>query len=213
MHYKYPDAVLIIFCKAPIPGQVKTRLTPFLTQQQAAKVHLELSIRTFNTAISAGLCQIQLWCAPSTEYAFFKTTARKHPLTLHTQSGYDLGEKMHHAFCTTLQKFKHAVLIGCDCPSLSQDDLEESLNALTNNNDVVLAPAEDGGYVLIGLNKPQPELFNNMPWGTSEILTKTRERITERNLDYYELNEHWDVDTPDDLQRLDYFYNTENLSR
>ena len=202
MHFQFPDATLMIFCKAPIPGQVKTRLTPALTPQQAAHVHIELTHRTIKTAISSQLCPIQLWCSPSIEHDFFKTAAKNHPISLHQQSAGDLGEKMHHAFSTAFKNYKYAIIIGCDCPSLTTDDLQQSLHALYSKNDIVLAPAEDGGYVLIGLNKPHAELFKNMPWGTTKVLNKTRNRIVAAKLNCYELNQHWDVDTIEDLNRL-----------
>jgi rSAM/selenodomain-associated transferase 1 len=207
MHYQFPDSLLIIFCKAPVPGQVKTRLTPFLTSQQAANIHKELSIRTINTATLAALCPVQLWCAPSCDHAFFSLITQNYGLSLHQQSGVDLGERMHHAFCCALADYKHAILIGCDCPSLAKNDLQASLNALRNNADIVLAPAEDGGYVLIGINKPQAELFTNIPWGSSEVLATTQQLIAKTNLEYYELDEQWDIDTADDLARYYRLYN------
>jgi len=93
------------------------------------------------------------------------------------------------------------LLIGCDCPSLTEQDLEEALTVLNQRRCCVLAPAEDGGYVLIGLNQPHPELFDNMPWGTGLVLEHTRTRIQQNNLDYHALNQQWDVDTPKDLAK------------
>jgi rSAM/selenodomain-associated transferase 1 len=108
---------------------------------------------------------------------------------------------MHHAFCSALATYSRALLMGCDCPSLTEQDLEQALTALNQENEVVLAPAEDGGYVLIGLNQPRPELFDNMPWGTAQVLDKTRKRIEHWKLRYHELSEQWDLDTPEDLVR------------
>lgn len=201
MNYPYPDAVLIIFCKAPVAGQVKTRLTPNLTAGQAAAVHSELSIKTLQRAAASHLCPVQLWCSPTTGHDFFSAAKARYPLTLWQQQGADLGERMHHAFCTALADYSHALLMGCDCPSLTGHDLESALSALNQNHDVVLAPAEDGGYVLIGLNQPRPELFDKMPWGTPCVLAQTRKRIEYLNLCYSELTTQWDVDTPEDLER------------
>ncbi|MGZ8192527.1 MAG: TIGR04282 family arsenosugar biosynthesis glycosyltransferase, partial [Methylobacter sp.] len=100
-------------------------------------------------------------------------------------------------------------LIGCDCPSLTECDLEEALTALNREKCCVLAPAEDAGYVLIGLNRPHPELFVNMPWGTAQVLNKTRTHIKHLNLRYHELEEQWDLDTPKDLARYRALYLTE----
>jgi rSAM/selenodomain-associated transferase 1 len=191
----------MIFCKAPIPGQVKTRLIPELTAEQAAELHIELSTKTLQRAVQSHLCPVQLWCAPTTDYVFFTESAASYPLVLKQQQGTGLGERMHHAFCSALAEYSHALLMGCDCPSLTEQDLEQALTALTQQNEVVLAPAEDGGYVLIGLNQPHPELFGNMPWGTARVLNETRDRIERYKLRHHELSEQWDLDTPEDLER------------
>ncbi len=201
MTYKYPNAVLMIFCKAPIPGQVKTRLIPELTAEQAAELHSELSTKTLQRATLNNLCPVQLWCAPTTGHVFFSESATTYPLILKQQQGSDLGERMHHAFCSALADYSHALLMGCDCPSLTGQDLEQALVALSQEHEVVLAPAEDGGYVLIGLNQPRSELFTDMPWGTAQVFDKTRNRIEQYKLEYYQLSEQWDLDTPEDLER------------
>ncbi len=140
MTYKYPDAVLMIFCKAPIPGQVKTRLIPELTAEQAAELHIELSIKTLQRAVQSNLCPVQLWCTPTTDHDFFTASKAAYPLVLKQQQGADLGERMHHAFCSALANYSHALLMGCDCPSLTEQDLEEALTALNQKNEVVLGP-------------------------------------------------------------------------
>jgi rSAM/selenodomain-associated transferase 1 len=200
MAYQFPNSVLLIFCKAPIPGQVKTRLTPPLSQEQAAQVHIELSENIFRLARDSALCPIQLWCSPTTEHPYYKKVVTNFNFSLQTQKGSDLGARMHHAFTTTLKEFNNVILIGCDCPSLTQGHLQEALSAL-NSNQIVLAPAEDGGYVLIGLDHPQEQLLTEMPWGTSSVLPITRTRIAKSKLRFFELSEQWDVDTIDDLLR------------
>ena len=205
MTYKYPNAVLMVFCKAPIPGQVKTRLIPKLTAEQAAELHAELSTKTLQRATQRNLCPVQLWCSPTTDHDFFTASKAAYPIALKQQQGADLGERMHYAFCSALADYSHALLMGCDCPSLAGQDLEQALIALNQGNEVVLAPAEDGGYVLIGLNQSHPELFDNMPWGTAQVLDETRNRIERHKLRHYELIEQWDVDTPEDLARYRVF--------
>ena len=199
--YRYPNAVLLVFCKAPVAGQVKTRLSNVLSAQQCADLHTELSLRTLELAVNSQLCPVQLWCSPTIEQDFFSLAATTYGISLAQQQGKDLGERMHHAFCSALVHYRHAVLIGCDCPSLTKSDLATALDALAIGNDIVLAPAEDGGYVLVGLNQPHPELFNGIAWGTSEVLAKTRELIQQHHWQSIELKEQWDVDTPTDLLR------------
>lgn len=202
MTYAYPDSVLMIFCKAPEPGRVKTRLMPELTAEQAAELHQELGIRTLELAARSSLCPIQLWCAPSTGHPFFTEAAAAYPLRLKQQRGRDLGERMHRAFRSELARYANALLIGCDCPSLTAADLAEALEAINRDCDAVLSPAEDGGYVLIGLIRPCPELFDAMPWGTAQVLEQTRTRIRRNHLRCRELKEQWDVDTAEDLLRF-----------
>lgn len=203
MNHVYPDSILMIFCKAPVPGQVKTRLTPKLNLDQAAALHIELSVRTLELATGSQLCPVQLWCAPSVDHPFFVATAAAYPLTLKEQRGGDLGERMHNAFCSELASYSSALIMGCDCPSITKTDLSDALNAINRDcdSDMVLAPAEDGGYVMIGMKRPCPELFVDMPWGTAQILQQTRSRIRQSGLRCRELKKQWDLDTPEDLRR------------
>lgn len=196
----HPDSVLMIFCKAPVSGQVKTRLMPEISADQAVEIHIELSIRTLELAALSKLCPVQLWCEPSASHSFFEAAAVAYPLSLKQQQGRDLGERMQSAFSSALADYSNALLVGCDCPSLTETDLANALIAL-KDSDVVLSPAEDGGYVLIGLSRPQPELFADMPWGTAEVLNQTRTRIGQTHLRYRELKEQWDLDTFDDFLR------------
>lgn len=199
--FTHSDTVLLIFCKAPLAGQVKTRLIPHLTPEQAAQLHRELTINTLQRATQSLLCPIQLWCAPSIEHEFFHIMARKYRLSLHQQQGEDLGARMNHALNRALTQFKKAILMGCDCPSLTHSDLATAITLLNDDTSTVLAPAEDGGYVLIGLNRPQPELFIQMPWSTPQLMAMTRARCQAQQITYQELTMQWDVDTPADLAR------------
>lgn len=201
MAHAFPDSVLLVFCKAPIAGQVKTRLQPALNPEQAVAAHITLARMTLDKAFEQALCPVELCCAPDSEHAFFQRCAADYPLKLTRQYGNDLGERMHNAFADALSRYRHALLIGCDCPSLTSDDLRQALAALQNGNDAVLAPAEDGGYVLIGLNAPQPDLFSRMTWGNEQVIATTRHRAAKSGLIWHELDTQWDVDTIGDWRR------------
>jgi rSAM/selenodomain-associated transferase 1 len=201
MIYQYPNACLIVFCKAPVPGHVKTRLIPELSSEQAAEAHKILTRRLLSWLSKANLCQVQLWCAPDTEHVFFQQCVEKYELILYQQCEGDLGAKMDHALQTSLKHFDQALLIGSDCPSLSETDLKQALLGL-NNNDVVLSPAEDGGYVMIGCQQPQPALFSGIGWGMNTVLSSTVDRIKSLNLSYMMTEMQWDVDTFSDWQRF-----------
>jgi uncharacterized protein len=197
----FPDSVLLIFCKAPVAGQVKTRLQPALTATQAATVHRQLTRLTLDRAFQRPLCAVQLYCSPDTNHSFFEQCAKDYPLLLSAQRGADLGERMLNAFSDALSQYRHAILIGCDCPSLTVDDLQQALTALQNGQDAVIAPAEDGGYVLIGLNVPQPALFEDMVWGSEKVMEETRRRAKLASISLHELARQWDVDTAEDWAR------------
>ncbi|MCQ8116494.1 TIGR04282 family arsenosugar biosynthesis glycosyltransferase [Methylomonas rosea] len=201
MQTLFPDSVLLIFCKAPIPGQVKTRLQPALSAEQAAAAHRQLTYMTLDRAFQQPLCAVELHCAPDTGHDFFQDCARHYPLTLKMQHGADLGERMHHAFADALGRYRHVLLMGCDCPSLSCEDLHWALTALHQGHDAVIAPANDGGYVMIGLNEPQPRLFSNMSWSHDQVMPITRSRAKDIGLNLCELDSQWDVDTYPDWLR------------
>jgi rSAM/selenodomain-associated transferase 1 len=202
--YRYPDSVIQVFCKAPMAGQVKTRLLSALTAEQACLVHIELTERLLKLLDAAALCPIQLWCSPSTEFDFFQQQVKTYKLSLQQQQGSQLGERMNDALNTGLQNFNQVLLVGCDCPSLTADDFAQAIEALKQNADVVLAPAEDGGYVLIGVKKAQAALLSDleMPWGSSQVLAITRQRIQQLQLNVYELRLQWDVDRAEDWVRF-----------
>jgi uncharacterized protein len=197
----FPDSVLLIFCKAPVAGQVKTRLQPALTPEQSVAAHRQLTRLTMDRAFQQPLCTVVLCCSPDSEHPFFQQCAKDYPLMLTQQRGTNLGERMHLAITDALFRYRHAVLVGCDCPSLAADDLRQALQALEDGNDCVIAPAEDGGYVLIGLNAPQPGLFDDMDWGTGSVMAETRYRVVKAGLSLYELGMQWDVDTIEDWKR------------
>lgn len=197
----FQDSILVIFAKAPQPGQVKTRLFPIMSPVQAARLHAYLLDETLKLTHRQALCRVQLCCSPNPDYAEFKAAARHFGVDLDTQSGKDLGERMQHAIGVNLLRYSAVVLIGCDSPSLTIADLIEVFSALRRGVDVALGPAEDGGYVLIGMTRAHPELFKAMPWGSEQVLAKTRNCIRRLGLTSYETRLQWDIDRPEDWQR------------
>jgi uncharacterized protein len=193
------EATVAILAKAPIPGYAKTRLIPLLGAEGAAWLQAELIGRSVATATEAGIGPVTLWCAPDATHAAFRAAARRHRVALAPQPSGDLGQRMLAAF--TAAAGRPAVLIGTDCPVLASADLVAALHALAGA-DVVIAPAEDGGYGLIGARRALPELFERMPWGGDGVAALTRERARRAGLVLAELRTVWDVDTPADVWRL-----------
>ena len=199
---EYPDSTILIFAKAPIEGQVKTRLIPKYGAGFATNLHINMVQHCIKTAVSSNLCPVELWCAPHTNNKHFKNWQREFNINLHQQIGANLGERMANAFEAVLLRSRNAIIIGTDCPMLSKNTLDEALSILQDNKDMVLTPAEDGGYALIGLKQLYESLFHDIPWGTENVLDNTREQIEKLKLDCVETEVHWDVDRPADISRL-----------
>src|SRR5690349_1288683 len=150
-----------VFAKAPVPGQVKTRLVPLLGAEGAARLHEELVLRSLGVAADAGIGGVELWCAPDSAHPFFSRCAARFGARLRDQRGVDLGSRMAEAFRAALCDNAALVLIGSDCPTLTPQSLRDAASAL-ESNDAVLAPAEDGGYVLVGLSGPDHGIFDGI---------------------------------------------------
>lgn len=199
---EFPKARLLVFAKAPIPGQVKTRLAGRIGKRGAAELYKTMVRRTLRMLKEAQLAPVELWCAPDTKHGFFAACRRDYGIKLRVQRGSDLGRRMNHALSSALSECPYALLIGGDCVSLKAADLRFALTALTTGREAVLGPAEDGGYVLIGLRRPCPALFRGIAWGGAQVLTATRQRLRQAGLDWVELESRWDVDRPADVRRL-----------
>lgn len=198
---------LIIFAKAPAPGQVKTRLCPPLTPDEAATLHGSFVLDTLErTKIAVTRLTLPidryLACAPSSTLAFFKIMEERQGVKLIDQEGDDLGARMSQAFATMFARsYQRVLIVGTDVPSLPLDHYRQAL-ALLEQHDLVLGPALDGGYYLIGLNKPAPTLFENIPWSTGQVLALTRKKADNLGLSQALLPEWRDIDTIDDVKAL-----------
>lgn len=193
----------MVFAKAPTPGRVKTRLVPTLGARGAAELHRQLAERTLRTALAAGLGEVELWCAPGTNDAFFAACAKQHGVSLRAQGEGDVGMRMARALELALADGSAGLLTGSDCPALTAEYLREAAAGLAGGNDAVFGPAEDGGYVLIGLARsPSAQLFEGIAWGTATVMQETRTRLARLNWRWRELATLWDVDRPEDLLRL-----------
>ncbi|HEY5626556.1 MAG TPA: TIGR04282 family arsenosugar biosynthesis glycosyltransferase [Nitrospira sp.] len=200
-------AALVIFSKAPIPGQVKTRLCPPLTGDEAATLHGSFVLDTLERSkLAVAKLKLPLdrylACSPSSTAVFFKIMEERQGVKLIDQEGDDLGERMSRAFEHLFaQGYKQVLIAGTDVPSLPLDRYAQALSLL-EKYDLVLGPALDGGYYLIGLKKPAPALFEHIPWSTNQVLALTCEKAKTLGLDIALLPEWRDIDTIDDLQSL-----------
>lgn len=156
-----------------------------------------------STARKAGFSEIHVWVDGDPGHRYFSRLKNRHYVKLHKQRGDDLGQRMSNAFDSVLSRYPYAVLIGSDCPSLSCQDLKLADEHLKNDADVVLGPAVDGGYYLIGLRKNNPEIFSAIEWGKGTVFADTCAHIDALNWNMNLLDRRWDVDRTSDL--LPYF--------
>ncbi len=193
-----PAVTLLVFAKAPIAGSVKPRLMPSLDADQARDVHVALLERTLAVAVEVFPAQrIQLWTALQNDHPTLKKLAARHAIVRHPQRGADLGQRMYHAWASQTGP---ALVIGSDCPVLSATLLRRCVRAL-DDHDLVLLPAEDGGYALIGGKRSHRGLFEAIAWGTGDVTAQTLERARALALRVACPATVWDVDTPRDLER------------
>lgn len=194
------DVQVAVFAKAPVPGEVKTRLVPLLGAQDAAELHATLVRLAIGTAVQAGIGPVSLWCTPETGHPFFSACSAQFGVALYEQRGGHLGERMARAMHALLA-VGPALIVGSDCPALRAEDLRAAAGSLATH-DAVIQPAEDGGYVLLGLGREVPGLFEGLRWGEASVMRDTRSRLRAAAVTWREMPVRWDVDRPEDYRRL-----------
>lgn len=198
---------LIIFIKAPVPGQCKTRLIPYLDAELACEFYKELVNTCFKNITPLSNVDIAIYTTPDINNNFIQNLANTHPASLHIQQGNDLGERMHDAIHTSLKNHDKCVLIGTDCPVLDKPYIDNAFKAL-DQHDMVLGPAKDGGYVLIGATKINTRLFDNINWGTRLVLEQSLKNNETAGYSTHLLNTLWDIDEPEDYIKYQNLLNT-----
>ncbi len=197
-----PSSPILLFLKAPIKGQVKSRLAARLGDDVALELYINFVLDILETIEKTGHpCTIFFhppeardvvagWLGPGRDYF--------------PQLGKDLGERMANAFATIFKKdVSRAILIGSDIPDLSIDILREAFQSL-DSRDAVLGPAHDGGYYLIGFRRDtfEPSVFSGIEWGSNRVFAETRQKLEQAKRSVHLLPEWRDVDTPEDLRDL-----------
>lgn len=189
---------LHLLAKAPLLGQAKTRLAPLLGLEGAANAHAELVRHCVANACQALPAEkITLWTALDHVHPLFIELREAFGVTLSAQPEGDLGARVRHALNSTPGP---AMLMGSDCPSITSALITTCAQQLASH-DVVILPAEDGGYGFVGARQDYPALFENIPWGTQGVLATTQQRIAALGLRVAYPATIWDVDRPEDWQR------------
>ena len=188
---------IALFGRAPIAGATKTRLIPALGAQGAAELQHWLLRHALASAVDSAVGRVTLWHAGAFADAGFETPAG---VARRAQPETDLGGRMAAAIAAS-PPGEATLVMGSDCPSLSALHLRQAAAAL-REHEVVLIPAEDGGYVLIGMQRLYPALFEGIAWGSDQVFAQTVARLTQAKRRWIALPALWDVDRPDDLPRL-----------
>lgn len=198
-----PRRALVIYARAPVAGSVKTRLQPVFTAVEALALYEAMLADLVERVLGAGIAGTTVflaWSEPCEPPATLAGLINK--VRLEGQQGDDLGERMARTLKEKLQSgFTQVVMIGADAPNLPIDYLRLAFEHLTAA-EIVLGPAADGGYYLLGARRLHPILFQKMPWGTDKVLSITRQRVKSSKIPHAELPPWYDVDTPDDVARL-----------
>jgi uncharacterized protein len=196
-------SAVAIMAKAPEPGRVKTRLCPPLSHSEAAQLYQCFLVDKIAQVNGLQEAAPVVSYTPDESKPVFKDLTPPH-FALIPQRGDDLGARLLFTFDQLFrQGYTQVIVIDSDTPTLPTAYLEEALKLIAaHENDVVLGPTEDGGYYLIGLRQPHRELFERMPWSTSQVFPETRRRSQQSGLTVTCTESWYDVDTAEDLTRL-----------
>jgi hypothetical protein len=193
------DNLLIIFVRPPVKGKVKTRLADSIGAFKALSVYKKLLLHTKQVALACPADK----CVAYSENIETKDIWDSRNFQKMTQEGDDLGKRMHNAFVRGFaNSYNHVCLIGSDIFELTTNILNTAFTYL-QTHDLVIGPASDGGYYLIGMNKPNEFLFQDIPWSTGEVLLKTLERARQLELRSIFLKELNDIDDIEDIKPED----------
>ena len=194
---------LVVMAKAPLAGQVTTRLVPPLSPEHAARLAGALLVDQLNHIRQVEYADLYLAYAPNEARALMKELAP--PLfRLFPQEGADLGARMQAIFEKLFHAgYRNIILIGSDLAAVPLDFFDRSRRFLDSpEHRVVLGPSRDGGYYLVGCNQPTPELFREMVWSHGAVLTQTLTKLAQLKISHHLLPSWFDVDMAEDLRAL-----------
>jgi hypothetical protein len=192
---------LIVVSKRPEPGQVKTRLAVDVGEFRAAALYEAFLRDTIVTAQALADTDLLISFTPPEAREYYGELA-PHARLVEQPDG-DLGRRLYHAFEIAFGLgYQQAVVIGSDSPHLTVERLEEAF-AVTRGETAVIGPSDDGGYYLLGLSNPEPVLFGGIDWGSERVFAQTQRRANSAGLRLSVLSAEFDVDTLQDLEKLE----------
>ncbi|MFT6389885.1 MAG: rSAM/selenodomain-associated transferase 1 [Cellvibrionaceae bacterium] len=205
----FPHYQLVVFTKAPCLGKAKTRMQPQLSMEFSLTLHMQLVDYVLSAWNRAKVCPLQLFLAGELT-DFSNALPQWQSLPVLFQQGFGLGERMQNAASDILNEKEGLLIVGTDCPFIDKDYLSQACDKLSQY-DIVIGPASDGGYVLIGFQILHKEVFESIQWGTESVLSETLQRINQLSLSYFLLPELDDIDHPADIKKLDTLPQFNNL--
>ena len=193
---------IAVMAKAPVPGLAKTRLAPALGADGAATLAAQLLDHAVAQAVAAALGPVSVWTTPDATHPAFQRLRQRHGVKLAVQGTGDIGQRMAAVFAAAFAHHSGPLLLmGTDLPGLTAAVLQQAAAALATHP-AVLVPALDGGYGLIGLRQPAPDVFADVDWSTPAVLAQTRQRLAAAGLRHAELPTVADIDEAADLVHL-----------
>ncbi len=197
--------VICIYAKPPLPGATKSRLAESIGTETAAFLARAMLIDIIDCVAQTPNVKRQLWHPPNANAADFADLLPS-DFACQCQQGEDLGQRMSHTFAQLLEQttIDRVIIIGSDCITHSASTLQTAIDALADA-EIVLQPALDGGYVLVGQRRWHPEMFSDIPWGTEQVMSRTRRRLNNTGSRFCLLEKTFDVDRVADLDRLRIF--------
>jgi len=208
------NACVVQFTKTPQLGAVKTRMQPYLTLQQSCHLHDALTRQVLSNLYSPRWGYRLFWAGLDdrawrddvlSDFNLTGSHESAAPVRVYQQQGTDLGARMANAFTATLEAYRSVVLVGSDCPSLTQACVGQALEALEEGEDICFVSAEDGGYVLVAMRAAELGVFEGIDWGTERVLAQSLAAAEKLGLRVRVLPSLPDIDRPEDLYHLSAF--------
>ncbi|WP_158643296.1 TIGR04282 family arsenosugar biosynthesis glycosyltransferase [Ketobacter alkanivorans] len=185
-----------VFAKAPVKGQVKTRIAKAAGGDFALHIHHKLCAAVIGTALASDADEVEVWTTNVAAQQYFEEFGTR----CLQQQGTHLGTRMDFALRHGLARYDQVIIVGADALSITPDYLAEAFRALDQSS-VVVGPALDGGYIMIGATEPVSFVFGNMPWGTADVMGLTLERLLTNGVNFHVMGDRWDIDTLQDIEQ------------
>jgi len=191
-----------MMARAPVVGQVKSRLAKSIGNRRAAGIYRNMIQTQISQLLAARICPLELHVCPRVQHPLFIALRRRGVVRVERQLGNNLGSRMLHAIQSGLKRADAVVLIGADVPGISAEQIRRVCERVSGQNELVIMPAADGGYGLLAMSRVEAGLFRGVDWGTYRVCQQTVRRATQLGIRYRLFSSCNDIDYQRDLPRL-----------